>query len=225
MVSLPKLLTRACVQKATCLVIFDMTLGRRELHEAAVQIGSMGGRPRESSPTIKGETGYTMTRDDAVQVLHWKLFKGITAIPGDVREYIERVWAARIPHLYEELFLMAKDNQPINPTAIDLLKTMTLMTRSLTPANLRADSNADALGLPSDVDLSHISTADLARMTRKELSAPLDHDERDRKAKHAKMMREKAKERGHAHGKQPGPRAKARAAAKAAKEAPQGDPA
>ena len=141
-----------------------------------------------------------MSKADAMQVLHWKLFKGITAIPGDVREYIERVWAARIPHLYEELFLMAKDNQPINPNAIDLLKTMTLMCRSLTPANLRADSNADALGLPSDVDLSHISTADLARMTRKELSAPLDVAELDRKAAHAKMMREKrnAVKAGHA---------------------------
>jgi hypothetical protein len=167
-----------------------------EVHAAALVMGAAAaespktGRPRKQT-SIRGETGYVMTRDDAVQVLHWKLFKGITAIPGDVREYIERIWAARIPHLYEELFLMAKDNQPINPNAIDLLKTMTLMTRTLTPASIRADSNADAYGLPSDVDLSHISSADLARMTNKQLSAPLDHDERDRKAAHAKMMRQK----------------------------------
>jgi len=158
-----------------------------KVHEAAVIIGSTGGRPKGS---ISRKSSITMRREDAMQVLHWKLFKGITAIPGDVREYIERVWAARIPHLYEELFLMARDGSAINPAALDILKTMTLMTRSLTPANLRADSNADLLGLPSDIDLTHMSTGDLARLARKELSAPLDHDERDRTAKHAKMMRE-----------------------------------
>ena len=158
-----------------------------KVHEAAVIVGSTGGRPRGSV----GKRRTVMTKADAMQVLHWKLFKGITAIPGDVREYIERVWAARIPHLYEELFLMARDGQAINPAALDILKTMTLMTRSLTPMGLKEAVDPSGTMLPSDFDLQHVSTADLARLARKELSGPLDHVENDRKAKHAAKMREK----------------------------------
>ena len=196
-----------------------------EVRAAAQIMGLVGGRaPNVGRP--QGPQALALTKADVAQVIHWKLWKQIPSLKEDARDYIERVWSRKIPRIYEVMFAAAQAGDYVSANALDILKTMTLMTRSLTPANLRADSNADALGLPSDVDLSHISTADLARMTRKELSAPLDHDERDRKAKHAKMMREKAKERGHAHGKQPGPRAKARAAAKAAKESPpQGDPA
>jgi hypothetical protein len=132
-----------------------------------------------------------LSKLDVAQVIHWRLWKAIPSIKEDAREYIERVWSRKIPRIYEVILAAAQNGDFVNPMSLDILKTMTLMTRSLTPATLRADSNADALGLPSDVDLSHISTADLARMTRKELSAPLDHNERDRKAAHAKMMRQK----------------------------------
>jgi len=133
----------------------------------------------------------TLTKPSVAQVIHWKSWKQVTRIPGDVREYIERVWAPKIPKLYEELFEHARNGDHVSEQALDILKTMTLMTRSLTPAGLREASNADSLGLPSDVDLTHISTGDLAKLARKELSAPLDHKEHERKAQHAKMMRAK----------------------------------
>src|ERR1700681_640685 len=132
-----------------------------------------------------------ITRPGVSQVMHWKHWKDVKRIPGDVREYIERIWAPKIPKLYEGLFDAARNGEHVSEQALDILKTMTLMTPSLTPAGLRTQVNADGLGLPSDVDLTHLTLSELSRLARKELSAPLDHKENARKSKHAKAMRDK----------------------------------
>ena len=137
------------------------------------------------------DVGLTMTRPSVAQVIHWKYWKQIRRVPPDVREYIERIWARKIPRIYEDVLDRAMQGEHVSEQLLDILKTMVLMTPSLTPMGLRERSNADSLGLPSDVDLTHISTGDLAKLARKELSAPLDHKEHERKARHAKMMRAK----------------------------------
>jgi hypothetical protein len=88
-------------------------------------------------------------------------------VRGDPAEYIARVWARKIPRLWERIITDAQAGRPVSGIAFEVLKAMTLMVPSLTPARLRAGVGEAPGGLPSDIDLSHISTADLARLTRR----------------------------------------------------------
>lgn len=98
----------------------------------------------------------------------------LRGIRGDPRDYIERVWARKLPRLYERLLESAAKGEPVSPLSFEILKAMTAICQTLAPARLPriAPGAIERLGLPADADLTHLSDEDLARITRKALPMP-----------------------------------------------------
>ena len=110
---------------------------------------------------------------DRERIFIWKtLWAQLGNIRGDPREYIERVWARKLPKMYERLLAAAMAGEKVD-AALDILKAMTVVTRTLAPsANKQLPADATVLGLPSDADLSHLSDEDLARVLHRPLPGP-----------------------------------------------------
>lgn len=110
---------------------------------------------------------------DRERIFIWKtLWAQLGNIRGDPREYIERVWARKLPKMYERLLAAAMAGEKVD-AALDILKAMTVVTRTLAPsANKSLPVDPAVLGLPSDADLSHLSDEDLARVLRRPLPGP-----------------------------------------------------
>lgn len=110
---------------------------------------------------------------DRERIFIWKaLWAQLGNIRGDPREYIERVWARKLPKMYERLLAAAMSGEKVD-AALDILKAMTVVTRTLAPsANKQLPADATVLGLPSDADLSHLSDEDLARVLHRPLPGP-----------------------------------------------------
>lgn len=107
---------------------------------------------------------------DRERIFIWKtLWAQLGNIRGDPREYIERVWSRKLPKMYERLLAAAMAGEKVD-AALDILKAMTVVTRTLAPsANKALPADPTALGLPSDADLSHLSDEDLARVLHRPL--------------------------------------------------------
>lgn len=123
------------------------------------------------------------------------------SVHGDPREYIERVWARRLPKVYEALLGQVGRNEPIHPIAFDLLRSMTLMCKAISPQQTSrptqtaiAESLLPAV-LPSSVDLSHMTTEELARMTGREAPGRSPETEAmlKRRAQHMNKVRAEKK--------------------------------
>lgn len=110
---------------------------------------------------------------DHERIIIWKaLWAQLGNIRGDPREYIERVWARKLPKMYERLLAAAMAGEKVD-AALDILKAMTVVTRTLAPsANKQLPADPTLLGLPSDADLSHLSDEDLARVLHRPLPGP-----------------------------------------------------
>lgn len=110
---------------------------------------------------------------DYERIIIWKaLWAQLGNIRGDPREYIERVWARKLPKMYERLLAAAMAGEKVD-AALDILKAMTVVTRTLAPsANKSLPVDPAVLGLPSNADLSHLSDEDLARVLRRPLPGP-----------------------------------------------------
>jgi hypothetical protein len=84
-------------------------------------------------------------------------------IHGDVAEYVEKAWSARIPKAWEEILSASMQSGDLE-TTLRILMAMTAMVPSLTPARLRQAVAAPPAALPAEPDLSHLSTEDLLRI-------------------------------------------------------------
>ena len=81
----------------------------------------------------------------------------------DAQVYLERVWARRLPKIYERLMAKAEAGEEIPPVALELLKAMTLMT-SLSPDRQRNRLPADDTPLTGNLDMSSLSPEELAAL-------------------------------------------------------------
>ena len=106
--------------------------------------------------------------DRKLGVLFKSIWRGYRPLTSDPREYIERVWSRKLPKVYERMLAASLAGERVPDMALDLLKSMTVMCRTLAPqANKQLPADPTLLGLPSDADLSHLSDEDLAKVLRR----------------------------------------------------------
>ena len=135
-----------------------------EIIKAAASV--LGTRPRL---TRERKRQLKLESIDRERIYIWRtLWHSIGHVRGDPREYIEREWSRKIPKMYERLWAAAASGERIPDAALDILKAMTIITRTLAPAaNKQMAVDPAILGLPSDADLSHLSDDELARVLRR----------------------------------------------------------
>jgi len=157
-------------------IIRDHERREREKDPIAVELGRRGAMARKLKHSHEERSRQQMPSARArsererygVTIPEWREeWNAIIGVRGDPAEYIARVWPRKIPRLWEKMIADALAGRPVSGIAFEVLKAMTLLVPSLTPVRLRAEVGEATSGLPSDIDLSHISTADLARLTRR----------------------------------------------------------
>jgi hypothetical protein len=149
---------------------------KRQKDPIAVELGRRGAQARKqkysheerSRQQIPAARARSERERYGITIPEWREeWNAIIGVRGDPAEYIARVWPRKIPRLWEKMIADALAGRPVSGIAFEVLKAMTLLVPSLTPAGLRAGVGEAFSALPSDIDLSHISAADLARMARR----------------------------------------------------------
>jgi hypothetical protein len=159
-------------------IVQDRKRQERQKDPIAVELGRRGAlarklkhshdeRSRQQMPSARARSERERY---GIAIPEWREeWNAIIGVRGDPAEYIARVWPRKIPRLWEKMMADALAGRPVSGVAFEVLKAMTLMVPSLAPARLLAGVGEAANALPSDIDLSHISTADLARLTRRSI--------------------------------------------------------